>query len=101
MTEAPPTLPRSETVGARRPERAARTAWIGGEGRLRLFSAALALPAVAVILGLVAYPFLFSIWIAFTDRVIGGGGAWVGFGTSAVSPTPRSSGARSATQWSS
>jgi len=31
-----------------------------------------------LVLGLVAYPFLFSIWISFTDRVIGGGGNFIG-----------------------
>ena len=31
-----------------------------------------------LILGLVAYPFLFAIWVSFTDRVIGGGGEFIG-----------------------
>ena len=36
------------------------------------------LPVLALILGLVAYPFLFAIWVSFTDRVIGGGGSFIG-----------------------
>ncbi|MGC4190697.1 MAG: sugar ABC transporter permease [Thermomicrobiales bacterium] len=39
----------------------------------------LALPALVLLLGLVAYPFFFAIYIAFTDRIVGRSGHWVGF----------------------
>jgi ABC-type sugar transport system permease subunit len=51
---------------------------LSGPRREFLFAVALVLPAVLVVLGLVAYPFGFALWISFTDRVIGGGGDWVG-----------------------
>jgi multiple sugar transport system permease protein len=38
----------------------------------------LVLPALVVLLGLVAYPFFFAIAISFTDRVVGRAGDWVG-----------------------
>jgi len=56
-----------------------------GPGRLSLANRQaltgylLALPALALLLGLVAYPFFFAIWIAFTDRIVGRAGQWVGF----------------------
>jgi multiple sugar transport system permease protein len=51
---------------------------MSAERRLTLFAAVLVLPVLALILGLVAYPFLFAIWVSFTDRVIGGGGSFIG-----------------------
>jgi ABC-type sugar transport system permease subunit len=39
----------------------------------------LLLPVLLVLLGLVAYPFLFAIAIAFTDRLVGQEGSFVGF----------------------
>ena len=51
---------------------------MSAERRLTLFAAVLVLPVLALILGLVAYPFLFAIWVSFTDRVIGGGGDFIG-----------------------
>lgn len=56
-----------------------------GRGRLSLANRQaltgylLALPALALLLGLVTYPFFFAIWIAFTDRIVGRAGQWVGF----------------------
>jgi ABC-type sugar transport system permease subunit len=38
----------------------------------------LVLPACLLIIGLVAYPFFFAIYISFTDRIIGDTGEWVG-----------------------
>ncbi len=38
----------------------------------------LVLPALILLIGLVAYPFVFAIVIAFTDRVVGRSGDWVG-----------------------
>lgn len=39
----------------------------------------LVLPVCVVLLGLVAYPFVYAIWIAFTSRVVGNPGQFVGF----------------------
>lgn len=39
----------------------------------------LVVPALVLLLGLVAYPFFFAIFISFTDRVVGRSGNWVGF----------------------
>jgi ABC-type sugar transport system permease subunit len=50
-----------------------------GVSRLTIFAYVLVLPVVALIVGLVAYPFFFAIWIAFTDQVIGNVGKWIGF----------------------
>ncbi len=38
----------------------------------------LVVPALIVLLGLVAYPFFFAISISFTDRVVGRAGTWIG-----------------------
>lgn len=51
---------------------------LSGPRREALFALALVVPVLAVILGLVAYPIMFSVWISFTDRVIGSTGVWVG-----------------------
>jgi ABC-type sugar transport system permease subunit len=61
-----------------RPAAQIRSPRLSAERRLTGFALLLMLPVMTLILGLVAYPFLFSIWIAFTDRVIGGGGDWIG-----------------------
>jgi multiple sugar transport system permease protein len=47
--------------------------------RTRAFAYALVAPVVLLILGLVAYPFLFAIWVSFTDMVVGSVGQFVGF----------------------
>lgn len=52
-------------------------AWLASR-RTQLFAYALVLPVVILILGLVAYPFLYAIYVSFTDRVIGSAGNWVG-----------------------
>ena len=51
----------------------------GGGIKLKLFAYALVAPVILLILGLVAYPFLFAIWVSFTDQVIGSVGNFVGF----------------------
>jgi multiple sugar transport system permease protein len=38
----------------------------------------LVLPALVLLLGLVAYPFFFAISISFTDRIVGRAGNWIG-----------------------
>jgi len=62
-------------------QQAERTsAWrLSGGARVRLFAYLLVAPVVLLILGLVAYPFLFAIWVSFTDMVIGSVGNFVGF----------------------
>ncbi|WP_395816402.1 carbohydrate ABC transporter permease [Devosia sp.] len=47
--------------------------------RTRAFAYALVAPVVLLILGLVAYPFLFAIWVSFTDMVVGSVGQFIGF----------------------
>src|SRR5260370_32586327 len=42
------------------------------------FAYALVLPVVLLLLGLVAYPFFYAIFISFTDRVVGNPGKWIG-----------------------
>ena len=46
--------------------------------RQALWGYLLVLPVLVVLLGLVAYPFFYAIFIAFTDRVVGDAGEWVG-----------------------
>lgn len=47
--------------------------------RIKLFAYLLVAPVVLLILGLVAYPFLFAIWVSFTDLVVGSTGNFIGF----------------------
>jgi len=49
-------------------------------GRQALWGYLLVLPALALVLSLVAYPFFYAIFISFTNRVVGNPGHWVGFG---------------------
>jgi len=63
------------SIASNAPERAR----LSGKLRLRLFAYALVAPVILLILGLVAYPFLFAIWVSFTDQVIGSVGQFVGF----------------------
>ena len=53
-------------------------AGLSGGARTRLFAYALVAPVVLLILGLVAYPFLFAIWVSFTDMVVGSTGNFIG-----------------------
>jgi len=48
-------------------------------GRQALWGYLLVLPAIALVIGLVAYPFFFAIYISFTDRIVGNPGKWIGF----------------------
>lgn len=52
--------------------------WLPGGAKLSLFAYALVAPVVLLILGLVAYPFLYAIYVSFTDQVIGSVGRWIG-----------------------
>ena len=47
--------------------------------RNALFAYALVAPVVLLLLGLVAYPFAYAIFISFTDLVVGGVPHWVGW----------------------
>lgn len=38
----------------------------------------LVLPAVAVVVGIIGYPFVFAVWISFTDRMVGTPGNFIG-----------------------
>ncbi|WDR01280.1 sugar ABC transporter permease [Devosia algicola] len=60
------------------PQRPGMT-WLNAHRRIQIFAYILVTPVVLLILGLVAYPFLFAIYVAFTDRVIGSVGNWIGF----------------------
>lgn len=57
---------------------AVRQPRLGSSARHALFAYGLVLPVVLLLLGLVGYPFLYAILIAFTDRVVGNPGDWVG-----------------------
>ena len=48
-------------------------------GRQALWGYLLVLPVVLLLVGLVAYPFFYAIFISFTSRVVGSAGEWVGF----------------------
>jgi len=52
---------------------------LSGNVRVKVFAYLLVAPVVLLILGLVAYPFLFAIWVSFTDMVVGSVGNFVGF----------------------
>lgn len=43
-----------------------------------LFAYGLVLPVVLLIIGLVAYPFFYAIYVSFTNRVVGNDGEWIG-----------------------
>ena len=57
----------------------ARRAWLTFGRRQAMWGYLLVLPAVLLLLGLVAYPFVYAIYISFTSRVVGDPGEWVGF----------------------
>ncbi len=46
--------------------------------RNALWGYALVLPALALLIGLVAYPFFYAIYISFTSRIVGDAGHWIG-----------------------
>jgi len=47
--------------------------------RLSAFAYVLVAPAALLLVGLVGYPFLYAIYISFTDAVVGNAGKWIGF----------------------
>lgn len=60
------------------PDLGRRRRWLTDSRRTHLFAYALVMPVMMLIIGLVAYPFGFAIWVSFTDRVIGSVGNFVG-----------------------
>jgi ABC-type sugar transport system permease subunit len=58
---------------------AAKRPWTRASVRLSLFAYALVAPVVLLILVLVAYPFLYAVYVSFTDQVVGNVGKWIGF----------------------
>jgi ABC-type sugar transport system permease subunit len=46
----------------------------------KIFAYGLVLPVVILLLGLVAYPFFYAIYVSFTNRVVGNDGEWIGLG---------------------
>ena len=48
--------------------------------RLSAFAYLLVAPVLLLLVGLVGYPFLYAIYISFTDAVVGNAGHWIGFG---------------------
>ena len=54
---------------------AVRTSRLSFSGRQALWGFAFVLPALLLVLGLVAYPFFYAIYISFTDRVVGNAGS--------------------------
>ncbi|MBA2468577.1 MAG: sugar ABC transporter permease [Chloroflexia bacterium] len=58
--------------------RVARTSRLTLANRQALTGYLLVVPALALLLALVAYPFFFAISISFTDRVVGQPGNWIG-----------------------
>jgi multiple sugar transport system permease protein len=51
---------------------------ICAEAQQALFAYGLVLPVVVLLLGLVAYPFFYAIYVSFTNRVVGNPGEWIG-----------------------
>jgi len=51
---------------------------LSGAVRRALFAYGLVLPTVVILLGLVAYPFMYAVYISFTSRVVGNPGEWIG-----------------------
>ena len=46
----------------------------------RVLGYLLVLPAVLLLVGLVAYPFVIALWLSLTDALIGRGGRFIGLG---------------------
>jgi multiple sugar transport system permease protein len=59
---------------------AARSPGMSHSLQTKIFAYGLVLPVVLLLIGLVAYPFFYAIYVSFTDRVIGNDGHWIGFG---------------------
>ncbi|MCP8940081.1 sugar ABC transporter permease [Alsobacter sp. SYSU M60028] len=79
MSQAPtPLTSRPAGLAAAR-QAAGRRRWSAAT-QDRVFAYALVAPALLLILGLVAYPFFYAIYVSFTNRVVGNDGEWIGLG---------------------
>jgi multiple sugar transport system permease protein len=67
---------RSDTIALRAPARPAP--WPSVRTRESLSGMGLLLPTVLILIGLVMYPFFYAIWLAFSDKVVGAAGQYVG-----------------------
>lgn len=56
----------------------ARPRRLNGAAKQLLFAYGLVVPVVLLLLGLVAYPFFYAIFVSFTDRVVGNDGHFIG-----------------------
>ena len=52
--------------------------WLTFSRRQSLWGYLLVVPALIVLFGFIAYPFVYAIYISFTDRIVGDAGEWVG-----------------------
>ena len=68
--------PRSLAVAVPVPEAIARRPW--RVNRENLAGMGLLAPTVLILVGLVLYPFVYAIWLSFTDKTIGSPGSFVG-----------------------
>ena len=69
----------AESAITSRQEPVYRRSRLSFRSRQTLFGYILAAPVVLLVLGLVAYPFGYAIYISFTSRVVGNSGEWIGF----------------------
>lgn len=82
------------TAWARQARAGGQQPRLSASAQRALFAYGLIVPAVALLLGLVAYPFFYAVYVSFTSRVIGNPGEWIGlanfrylFGTSVFQAT--------------
>ena len=82
------------TAWARQARAGGREPRLSASAQRALFAYGLIVPATALLLGLVAYPFFYAVYVSFTSRVIGNPGEWIGlanfrylFGTSVFQAT--------------
>src|SRR3954469_11037228 len=65
-------------IAAKRPTERRQTRLTFAQ-RQALWGYLLVLPVLILLIGLVAYPFFYAIFISFTSRIVGNAGHWVGF----------------------
>lgn len=65
-------------IAANRPTERSR-ARLTFSQRQALWGFLLVLPVLALLIGLVAYPFFYAIFISFTSKIVGAPGEWIGF----------------------
>ena len=62
----------------RQPRPATAEPRLSADAQEALFAYGLVLPVVLLLVGLVAYPFFYAIYVSFTNRVVGNDGEWIG-----------------------